>query len=284
VELSLKDRLAPIGVARSAETAVSRQGPFGWLARPGLIARGVVYGVIGILAIKLAVGSGGKATNQQGALQTIAQQPFGKVLLIVMAIGLAGYAGWRLLRAVVGHGSEEADSGFDRVAAAASGLCYGALCVVAVKILVGSSSGSGNTAGSNPSKTTAGVLGWGGGTVIVGLAGGVLLGVGLYQGYKGLTAKFMDETATEKMGPKTRGAYQVLGVFGYVARMVVFGLAGYGLLRAAIDYDPRKAVGLDGALRELAHASYGPLLLGVVAAGLIGFASFSFAEARFRKV
>jgi Domain of Unknown Function (DUF1206) len=284
VELSFKDRSAPVRAERSAESAVSRQDPFDWLARPGLVARGVVYGVIGILAIKLVVGSGGKATNQQGALQTIAQQPFGKVLLIAMAVGLVGYAGWRLLRAAVGHGSEEADSGFDRVAAAASGLCYGALCVVAVKILAGSSSGSGSTGGSHPSKTTAGVLGWSGGTAIVGLAGSVLLGVGLYQGYKVLTAKFMEETATEKMGPGIRDAYQVLGVFGQVSRMVVFVLTGYGLLAAALDYDPHKAVGLDGALRELANGSFGPILLGVVAAGLIGFALFSFAEARFRRV
>lgn len=284
MELSIEDRSASVRAAGRAETAVSRQDPFDWLARPGLAARGIVYGVIGILAIKLAVGSGGKTTNQQGALQTIAQQPFGKVLLIVTAIGLVGYAGWRLLRAVVGHGSEEADSGFDRVASAASGLCYGALSVVAVKILAGSSSGSGSTGGSNPSKTTAGVLGWSGGTIIVGLAGAVLLGVGLYQGYKGLASKFMDEAATEKMGPKIMTAYQALGVFGHIARMVVFGLTGYGLLRAAIDYDPHNAVGLDGALRELANASYGPLLLGVVAAGLISFALFSIAEARFRHV
>jgi hypothetical protein len=284
VELGLRDRAASRRAARSVETAAVRQNPLDWLARPGLIARGVVYGVIGILAIKVAVGSGGKATNQQGALQTIVQQSFGKVLLIAVAIGLAGYAGWRLLRAAIGQGSEEADSAFKRVAAAASGLCYGALCVVAVKILAGSSSGSGSTGGSNPSKTTAGVLGWSGGTAIVGLAGSVLLGVGLYQGYKGLATKFMDEAATEKMGPKIRDAYEILGVFGHVSRMVVFGLTGYGLLRAAIDYDPHKAVGLDGALRELANASYGPVLLGVVAAGLIGFALFSFADARFRKV
>jgi hypothetical protein len=269
--------------ARSTETAGSRQDSFDWLARPGLVARGVVYGVIGILAIKVAVGAGGKATNQQGALQTIVQQPFGKVLLIATAAGLGGYAAWRLLRAAIGHGSEEADSGFDRIAAAASGLCYGALCVTAVKILTGSSSGAGSTGGSNPSKTTAGVLGWSGGTIIVALAGGVLLGVGLYQGYKGLSAKFMDEAATQKMGRKTEKAYRVLGVFGHLSRMVVFGLTGYGLLRAAIDYDPHNAVGLDGALKELANASYGPLLLGVVAGGLIGFALFSLADARFRK-
>ena len=111
--------------ARSAETAFSRQGPFGWLARPGLVARGVVYGVIGILAIKLAVGSGGKATNQQGALQTIVRQPFGKILLIAMAIGLVSYAAWRLLRAAVGHGGEEADSGLKRA------LQPGAACATA---------------------------------------------------------------------------------------------------------------------------------------------------------
>jgi hypothetical protein len=268
----------------SVETATTGHDPFAWLARPGLVARGVVYGVIGVLAIELAVGSGGTTTNQQGALQKIAEQPFGKVLLIVLAIGLAGYAGWRLLRAAVGHGSEEADSGLDRVAAAASGLSYGALCIVAVKILAGASSGPGKTGGSGPSRTAAGVLGWSGGTVIVGVAGGVLVGVGLYQGYKGLTSKFLEEASTQEMGPEMRRAYRVLGVLGHVARMVVFGLTGYGLLEAAIDYDPHKAVGIDGALRELAAASYGPLLLGVVAAGLIGFALFSFAEARFRKV
>jgi hypothetical protein len=83
----------------------------------GFVARGLIYGTIGILAVKLAVGAGGKATSQQGALKTIAQQPFGKVLLILVAIGLAGYALWRILRALLGHGPEASDSGFERVAA-----------------------------------------------------------------------------------------------------------------------------------------------------------------------
>src|SRR5829696_8195367 len=84
--------------------SVARAPQFEWLARAELVARGVVYAVIGILALKLALGDGGKATNQQGALKTIAGQPFGKALLIVMAIGLFGYALWRLVRAAVGHG------------------------------------------------------------------------------------------------------------------------------------------------------------------------------------
>lgn len=254
---------------------------FAWLARAGLISRGIVYGVIGLLAIKVALGSGGKATNQQGALQTIAQQPFGKGLLVAVAAGLAGYASWRLVRAAVGHGVQEHDSAFERVAAAASGIVYLALCVVAVKILANAGSGAGSSA---PSKTTAGVLGWGGGQVIVALVGAVLIGVALYQAYKGLSRKFAQEANTGRMDTPVRRAYEALGVFGHLARAVVFALVGYGLLKAAIDYDARKAIGLDGALRELAASSLGPLALGAVAAGLIGFALYCIADARYRKI
>ena len=80
------------------------------MVRPRFVARGLIYGIIGILAIKLAVGAGGTTTNQQGALKTIAQQPFGKVLLILVAIGLGGYALWRLTHALLGHGPENSDS------------------------------------------------------------------------------------------------------------------------------------------------------------------------------
>ena len=112
----------------------------------------------------------------------------------------------------------------------------------------------------------------------------MLIGVGLYQGYRALARKFLDEANTDQMSRQVKRAYEVLGIFGHLARMVVFGLTGYGLLGAAIEFDPHKAVGLDGALRELADHSYGPFLLGIVAAGLIGFALFSTAEARFRRV
>src|ERR1035437_1662459 len=110
-------------------------------SRPGRRVR-----IVGILALKLAVGSGGKATNQRGALMTIAHQPFGKALLIATAVGLAGYAMWRLIRAGIGHGSQGKDSGLQRVAGVASGVAYATLCVTAVKILTGAnSSGLGQT-------------------------------------------------------------------------------------------------------------------------------------------
>lgn len=265
--------------ARMQGDRLARTREFEWLARAGLVSRGVVYAIIGVLALKLALGDGGKATNQQGALRTIADRPFGKTLLVLVAIGLAGYALWRLSRAALGHGPEQHDSGSDRVAALASGIAYAILCVTAVKILAGASTGSGT-----PKKATGGVLDWTGGPLLVGIAGAVLIGVAGYQAYKGIKKKFLDDSKTEQMSHNVRRAFTALGVFGHVARGVVFALIGYGLIKAAIDYDPDKAIGLDGALRKLANASYGPWLLGLVAAGLVGFAAYSVADARYRRV
>jgi hypothetical protein len=253
--------------------------PLGWLARAGLIARGLVYFIIGLLAIELALGEGGKTANQQDALKTIAHQPFGKILLILVAIGLAGYALWRLVRAAVGHGVEQRDSGSDRVAALASGIAYAILCFTAVEII----SGSGTSSGT-PKEATGGVLGWSGGTVIVVIAGAALIGVAIFQAYKGLAKKFLDDAKTGEMSPEVRKGYTALGVFGHVARAVIFALVGYGLIIAAINYNPKEAVGLDGALRQLADSTYGPVLLGAVAAGLAGFAIYSVVDARYRKV
>jgi hypothetical protein len=251
------------------------------LARAGFVARGLIYGIIGVLAIKLAVGVGGTTTNQQGAMKTIAHQPFGQVLLILVAIGLAGYSLWRLVHALLGHGPEDSDSGFERVAAFGSGIVYAGLCAIAVEILVGSgsSSGSGST-----HKETAGVLGWPGGTWLVGVAGVVLIGVGLFQGYRGLTRAFLKDSKTEQMSAKVRTWIEWIGCFGHLARMTVFGLVGVFLIKAAIDYSPNQAVGLDGALAKIAHASYGPVLLGIVAAGLIAFAVYSLSDARYRRI
>jgi hypothetical protein len=271
----------PVRSAQRGGEAVARRREFEWMARVGLVARGVVYGIIGILALKLAVGSGGKATTQRGALQTIAREPFGKALLIAMAVGLAGYAIWRLVRAGIGHGTEQKDSRLQRVAGLVSGVAYATLCVTAVKILAGASSSGGS---NSPKQTTAGVLNWTGGTLIVGVVGAILIGVALGQGYKGVSKKFLDTSKTADMSREVKRAFTAIGVFGHLARMVVFGLVGYGLISAAIDYNPRRAIGLDGALNKLSHNSYGPFLLGVVAAGLIGFALYSIADARYRKI
>lgn len=271
---------AAVSAQRGGE-AVARRREFAWFARFGLVARGVSYAIIGILALKLAAGSGGKATTQRGALLEIAQQPFGRALLIAMIIGLASYAIWRLVRAGIGHGTQDADSAGQRIAGAASGLGYIALSITAVQILIGANSGGGT---NSPKKTTGGVLDWTGGTLIVGAIGATLIGVALYQGYVALSKKFLEDSNTAQMSRSVAHVFTALGVFGHLARMVVFGLVGYGLVKAAITYNPRDAIGLDGALSQVAHYSYGPVLLGIVAAGLIGFALYSMADARFRKI
>ena len=275
--------LRPTASLASAEAhgrSFVNSSAFEALARAGFVARGLVYAIIGVLALKLAFGHGGKLTNQQGALKTVAHQPFGTVLLVLVAIGLGGYSLWRVVRAAIGHGPEGSDTGFERVAALASGLAYGALCALAVEIVV---SGHSGTSGS-PKKATAGVFGWPGGTWIVGIAGGVMIGVALYQGYRGISHRFLKDSKVEQMKPEVKKWITRLGTVGHLARMVVFGLVGIFLVKAAIDYNPKQAVGLDGALAKLTHYSYGPVLLGIVAAGLIAFAVYSLSDARYRRI
>jgi hypothetical protein len=266
--------------AEAAGESFVQSSAFELLSRAGFVARGLIYAIIGILALKLAFGHGGKLTDQKGALHTVAHQPFGKILLTLVAIGLGGYSLWRLIRAAIGHGPEGSDKGFDRVAAFASGIAYGAMCALAIEILLGAGGGS----GGNVKKSTAGVLGWPAGTWIVGIGGVVLIGVALYQGYRGISKKFLDESKVEEMGPQVKKWISRLGTFGHLARMVVFGLVGVFLIKAAIDYKPSKAVGLDGALAKIVNHSYGPFLLGVVATGLIAFAVYSLSDARYRRI
>jgi hypothetical protein len=266
--------------AKSAGEDFVNSAAFEWLSRAGFVARAAIYAIIGVLALKLAIGSGGKLTNQHGALSTVSDQPFGSLLLTLLAIGLGGYALWRLFRAALGRGPEGSDSGFERLAALASGLAYGALCVLAVEILIG----SGSSGSTTPQSSAAGVLGWPGGPWIVGAAGLVTIGVALYQAYKGITQKFLDDSKTDEMSPSVRKWISRVGTVGHLARAVVFGLIGIFLVKAAIEYDPKTAVGLDGALAKLANQPYGSVLLGIVAAGLIAFAVYSLSDARYRKI
>jgi hypothetical protein len=273
------DRTELVGNARSVLRGGSGRETVRALGRAGLVARGVVYGVIGVLALKLALGSGGKTTSQSGALQTIAREPFGEVLLIALAIGLGAYALWSVIDAVAGSRPDDDDALKRRVSAIASAIAYGALCLVAVKIVVGARASSGS-----PRPAAAGILGWPGGPVIVAIAGLVVLGVGVYQGYKGLARTFLEDSETARMSQGARRAFTGLGLVGHVARAVIFILIAYGLIKAALTYSAKSAVGLDGALQKLAHASAGPLLLGLIAVGFIAFALYSIADARYHRV
>ncbi len=270
-------------VRAQARRAVHRE----WLepaARAGLIAKAVVYGLIGALALALAFGAGGKATDQKGALATLVDAPAGKVLVGLVAVGLLGYALWRLVQAVFDTGGQgdDATGVVKRIGYAASAVIHLALFAFAIRLLAdsgGSSSGSGSGGGSGQEQqATAGVLGWPGGRAIVVIVALVIIGVGAYNIYRGVTKEFIDELTVS--GP-TRDVIEKLGVVGNVARGVVFGLIGVFLMKAAVEFDPSEAEGLDGALARLADQPYGQLLLGVTAAGLLAYAAYCVADARY---
>jgi hypothetical protein len=268
-----------VGRARSTGEGFVNSWLFAFLSRAGFVARALIYGIIGVLAVDLAIGHGGKITNQQGAFRTIEQHSFGHLLLALLAVGLGGYAVWRLFRAALGHGREGADHGIARFGALGSGLVYAGLCVVAVQILTGP-----GTSGKGAKQTAGDVFSWPGGRWLVGIAGVVLAGVACYQLIRGLRKKFLDDSKTEQMSPAVLKGFTLLGTIGHVARAVVFGLIAAFLIKAAYDYKANEAIGLDGALGKLYNGAYGAWLLGVVAAGLIVFSCFSLVEARYRKI
>jgi hypothetical protein len=253
------------------------------LGRVGLVAKGASYALVGYLALRLAFGAGGSATSRQGALATIAKQGWGKALLIALALGFAAYALWRFAETIWPEG----DDGFwkrtaKRVGALARGLIYAGLTYSALRIAFGS--GGQQSQNAKAHKATAVVLAWNHGTWIVGIAGACVLAAGLYNAYRGITKKFTKRWNERAMGDAARRWGERAGVVGLLARAVVFGLIGVFVIKAALDYNPKDAIGLDGALQKLANQAYGQWLLGLTAAGLIAYAIFCLAEARYRRV
>jgi len=256
-----------------------------WLARLGYAAKGVVYLIIGGLAAKLAIGQGGATTDQRGALQTIYEQPFGKFLLAVVAIGLLGFALWSFIQAIYdteGKG-RDAKGIIARIGYAAVGVAYAALAFGAYQLVAG----TGNVGQSSTTSTqdwTTTLLKLPAGVALVVIVGLVVLGVALYLFAKAYTAKFQRRLNLAGVSAQLRKFVIFLGRFGYGALGVVFTIVGFFLIVAAIQFNPQKAKGLDTALRELLRLPFGPLLLGIVALGLIAYGVYSFAEARYRRV
>ncbi|MFZ1880863.1 MAG: DUF1206 domain-containing protein [Gaiellaceae bacterium] len=270
---------------KARQKADSGHGWYAVLARTGLVAKGLSFGLVGALAVKLALGDGGQATSRQGALKQLAQQSFGKVALIALAFGFAAYALWRFVQAFAERA--EGDEGaakvwLKRTGYIGRGLIYAGLTYSTVRILSGSGGGQSQTAKAHHS--TAMVFGWPGGRYLVGAAGIVVIGVGFWNLYRGLARKFEDKWRVGRLSPTVRKWGGRAGVLGHTARFVVFGLIGVFLTKAAVDYKPKDAIGLDGALQKLAQASYGPWLLGLTAAGLIAYGIYCLVDARLRDV
>jgi hypothetical protein len=270
-----------------SQDALERAAGSRWLerlARAGLAARGLLYLVVALLALQIARGHGDTRADKQGALHSVVRQPLGKVLVLLLAVGFAGYALWRFVGAAVGpRGERDArKAGLKRASYAVRGVLYAFFAVSAAKLLVSSSSQS--STDTSEADWTRRVLDWPGGTWLVEAVGLAVIASGLYIGWRGLSRKFRKGLKSYEMGRNERRWILGVGTVGMVARMVVTVLIGVFLIVAAAQHNPNEAVGIDGALKRLADRPFGPALLAIVAFGFAAYGLYSFAEARYRRV
>ena len=262
-------------VARQAGPWVER------LARLGYIAKGVIYAVIGFLAFREAVGAGGRSTDPSGAIHSIGTQPFGGVMLALLAVGLACYALWKVVQGVKdpdGKGSD-AHGIVRRVAYVGSGALYGLLAYTAAQSILGAEDTSEDAATASAMAFQPPV-----GPILVWLVGTVVVAVGLYQLYAAYEAKFRDDLRVHQMGEKEERWVIYAGRIGTAARAIAIGVAGAFLLLAAYQSDPSEARGLGAALETVQHQPLGPYMLGTIAIGFLIYGAFMFAIARYRRI
>jgi hypothetical protein len=274
--------MSVVAWARKAKRAADRAAEsrwIEWLGRIGLVAKGVSFCLVGVIAILVALGVGTKPEDRQGALRLIAEQSWGALILILLGSGFAAYATWRFAQAVLNFDDEDDDAGgwAKRGANLAKGLLYAGLAALAFSFVTGPRGES-----ASEQQHVDRVLGWPVGQELVGAIGVALIVGGLWNGYRSITGHFAKDVRTEKMDRPVEWWFDVVGVVGHAARMFVFCMVGIFLVRAAYQYDPTEAVGFDGALRRLAQQTYGDWWLAAVAAGLLAYGLFSLLQARYR--
>ncbi len=248
------------------------------MARAGLVARGLLHGLVGLMASRIAAGDPQERADQKGALAVVARQPLGRVLVLAIAAGLLAYAAWRLLEAVV---DPEGVGPLKRVGLAARGVLYLGLSWTALSF---SWAGSKAQGGHEQQDITARVLALPFGQALVVVVGLVVIGIGLWNGWRTISRSYEKELKHYEMSRLQRRWTTRVAQVGLVARMAAFVLSGGFLVRAALRYDPQQAVGLDASLHQLAGKPSGPLLLVLVGAGLIAFGIFQLLLARYRRV
>lgn len=266
-----------VHTARSA----ANSGLLVGLTRMGFIGYGLLHLAVAWLAWQIAFGQAGEAGDQSGAFRTLAAQPFGRFLLWLIIVGLGAMAIWQASLAIWGHRQKHGRSRvFERLASAARVLVYTALAFTAGRVVTGAPSSSGD----QQQNATAGIMAKPAGVWLVGLAGLVVLAVGIGMVIYGGKRVFEQKLNLAELPWRARNLAVRTGQVGYVAKGIAFSIVGYLLVDAAIRHDASKSRGLDAALHTLAGQPYGKFLLVAVALGFAAFGVYCFFQSRYRRV
>lgn len=255
------------------------------LARIGYVAKGVIYASVGILSISTLFGwlGGGEVTGTRGAVQAISEQAFGNFLLLALIAGLAGYVVWRFTQGIADteDKGDDAAGWVQRIGFMISGWMYAALGFYAMTLLgwipIGSASG-----GGTKKELTAQLMSHEWGIWLVAIAGVVFILVGLYQGYRAVSGKFMNNWKTHRLSESQQRVAKRAAQLGIGVRAVTFLIIGSLIVQASRNANPEQAEGLGQALRTLHAQPYGPYLLGITAFGLVCYGLYCFINARYR--
>jgi Domain of Unknown Function (DUF1206) len=283
-QLSKSIRDLPADAERAAHRAALHAGPaIALLARAGYAAKGVVYALVGGLAVMAAAGAGGSTTGSKGALRTLMDKPYGLAMLAVVAIGLGGYAVWCIVRALLDpeRDGRDAKGIGKRALNFGKGVVHGALVVAVVGMM----------RGAGPTNDDGGVRDWTAwlmsfplGLWLVGLAGAAVLAYGLRQLQRAWKTDLDDELDLGRMGAAAHAWTIRFSRFGMAARGAVFAIMGAFLVLAAFRENPAEARGVGGALETLRRQPYGAALLAIIALGLVAYGAYQFILCRYRRI
>jgi hypothetical protein len=255
--------------------------PLEYVARGGFIGYGIIHLLFAWIAFQVAFRGSAKESDQSGALQTLAGNGAGKVLLALIGIGMIGLAIWQAFEAIIGESGPRTKTAIaERVVSGVRAILYLWLAFYAFKILNGANA----SMAQNQQSKSASIMAHSGGRWLVGFVGLVVIGVGVGIFVYGLKKKFVEHLNTAQMAASVRKSTTRLGMLGYMAKGVAYAIAGVLVVTAAVTYQPNKARGLDAALKTLAGHPWGVWLLALIGLGIAAFGIFCFAQARYRKV
>lgn len=270
-----------LSTLRSVELVASREEKWiEYFARTGIFAKGVVYCLIGLLTFLTALGLSNQKLDKNEAFKLIGEQPFGRTILILIAIGLFGYVTWRLFQAIrdIDNKGNDSKAIFVRIGYAISAMIYLALGIYAFKLAVNGSSGDD---GDTERSLTSMLLEYQGGPVILTIVAALIIFNGVRQLYKAISKRFMKNV--NFYNNKHAPLFTKAGIIGYASRGVVLIIIGYLLLRAAVYQNANEVQGTEGAF-DFLQDNFGTTLMGAIALGLVGYGVFMFIKGRYQKI